>query len=255
MGELQALVDGMQGKCDECTKLVRLKAELGRAQRKAELEGIINTAATTKEVTAVASGDAGAENLTTYLNALGINITADIVAKWLALIPTLAIELASSLSVVLVGAISTTSPSVQPQPEAKKQPIEPPASVPQHEPSRRNGLDAFLQEAQTAYRPPWTAASAPPQLIRSVSTQAKILQFPLPRDDRGYIRQEAEHKIIEALRAHNGSSASIAYSERQLFESIGLDKSTAWRASTNLAKRGIIKREIIGNRAVLTLVR
>jgi hypothetical protein len=50
-------------------------------------------------------------NFATYLSALGINVTADTVARWLALIPILAIELGSSLSMILLGSLNSGADS------------------------------------------------------------------------------------------------------------------------------------------------
>lgn len=106
-GELQALTQGMH--CDDCRSLIRLKAELARAQRKAELEATISAAAQPASAgqQSVGQADPGAANLSMYLASLGISVSSDTVAKWLALIPTLAIELGSALSLVLLNSLHT----------------------------------------------------------------------------------------------------------------------------------------------------
>jgi hypothetical protein len=55
---------------------------------------------------AVAIADPGATALMTYLSALGISVSAGLVAQWLNLVPVLALELGSALAGVLVASVS-----------------------------------------------------------------------------------------------------------------------------------------------------
>ena len=76
--------------------------ELGRAKRRAELEATLsNTGQTTVQV-----ADPGSAALATYLSAIGLEVSVDRVAQWLALIPVLALEAGSSLAMVLVSSLS-----------------------------------------------------------------------------------------------------------------------------------------------------
>src|SRR5262249_42394154 len=87
-----------------CPKAHDVGAELGRAKRRAELEAILAT-----ESEAIATGpatqvaDPGSTALVTYLGALGISVSSEVVSQWLNLIPVLALELGSALAMVLVA--------------------------------------------------------------------------------------------------------------------------------------------------------
>jgi hypothetical protein len=106
------------------------------------------------------------------------------------------------------------------------------------------GLGAFLAHNQTSYQ-------VAPQRNVVAMPQRQMQNNPAAVHASAVVRAS---KIVEALRIHSGSSATIAHSERQLANYLGLDKSTVWRASTNLAKRGVIRRKSEGNRLILTLV-
>jgi len=80
--------------------------ELGRAKRRAELETIIVTSSESLvSGPSVKVADPGASSLATYLGALGLSVSAEVVATWLNLVPVLALELGSALAVVLVASI------------------------------------------------------------------------------------------------------------------------------------------------------
>jgi hypothetical protein len=116
VAELQALIAKARGTgCGVqqgtgqyvCPRAVPLEAELGRAKRRLELEGILASAETAMASTpAVKAADPGSTALTTYLGALGIKVSVDIVAQWLNLVPVLAMELGSALAVVLVTSVT-----------------------------------------------------------------------------------------------------------------------------------------------------
>jgi hypothetical protein len=90
-----------------CSKPVPLIAELARAKRRHELEVILDEASA--QITsgpAISIADPGATALMTYLSALGISVSAGLVAQWLNLVPVLALELGSALAGVLVASVS-----------------------------------------------------------------------------------------------------------------------------------------------------
>jgi hypothetical protein len=94
-----------------------LLAELSRAKRRQELEGIMIQGAAISGP-AVASADPGSVNLATYLGALGLSVKPEAVAQWLALVPVLALEAGSALAGLLVQAVK---PHESPTPRLKKQ--------------------------------------------------------------------------------------------------------------------------------------
>ena len=119
--ELQSLIDGVLSDpradgChtidgpftrDQCPKLVEWKSEQARAQRRAELETTMRQAE--RDIASgptTLAGDPGASALGTYLAALGVVVSTDVLSRWLALVPVLALEVGSALAGVLVQALS-----------------------------------------------------------------------------------------------------------------------------------------------------
>lgn len=77
------------------------------SKRRQELEGILGeVGAEVANGPAVTVADPGASVLVTYLSALGVSASADLVAQWLNLVPVLALELGSALAGVLVATVS-----------------------------------------------------------------------------------------------------------------------------------------------------
>ncbi|WP_296201621.1 hypothetical protein [uncultured Hyphomicrobium sp.] len=88
-------------------KVSPLRAELATAERRESLEAQLNGVQT------IASKDAdpGSKALATYLAAIEVTVSPEIVAQWLILVPVLALEIGSALGVVLVQAVSPPSGS------------------------------------------------------------------------------------------------------------------------------------------------
>jgi hypothetical protein len=76
--------------------------ELARAKKRAELEAILSTTA----VLQVKVADPGSTAIATYLAALGLAVSAEVIAQWLNLVPVLALELGSALALVLVASLA-----------------------------------------------------------------------------------------------------------------------------------------------------
>jgi hypothetical protein len=115
VAEVEALIGAFKPLCrmirgeSVCTRPVPLIAELARAKRRKELEAILGeTGAQVASGPAVVVADPGASALATYLSALGISVSSDLVAQWLNLVPVLALELGSALAGVLVTSVSYT---------------------------------------------------------------------------------------------------------------------------------------------------
>lgn len=129
-GELQAEIDRLlltpgadgcatiNGKVtrEVCPRVAALKVEKARADRRAELEAIMATplpaiaTTTTQGGKSVKDADPGTSALATYLAALGFVVPTDVLSKWLALVPVLALEVGSALAGILVQAISIARP-------------------------------------------------------------------------------------------------------------------------------------------------
>jgi len=140
VAELEALIAGASNRCRVqvsngmretlCTKPPTLLAELGRAKRRQELEGILGSTTNTNSVTVA---DPGSLALATYLSALGIVVSAELIAQWLNLVPVLALELGSALAGILVGSFPAAGASqpdgrhrtiVEPRQPTSDQPLE-----------------------------------------------------------------------------------------------------------------------------------
>jgi len=79
--------------------------ELARTKRRLELEAVLRT----NTSIAPKIADPAATLLVTYLAALGITASVEVVATWLNLVPVLALELGSALAVVLVASVAPRS--------------------------------------------------------------------------------------------------------------------------------------------------
>lgn len=86
-------------------KVSPLRTELATAERREHLEAQLNGV----ETIASKDADPGSKALATYLAAIGVMVSPEIVAQWLILVPVLALEFGSALGVVLVQAISPPS--------------------------------------------------------------------------------------------------------------------------------------------------
>lgn len=273
VSELEALVEGTScpgsrqvqvanGRRDtvivantHCTKLTKVKTELGRAKRKAELEVIIANAATSgKEGAGGGESDPGAVNLAIYLSALGLNISSETVGRWLALIPTLAIEIGSSLAAILVSSLAAQPKGNPAQPKDDTSQLTDKSTqlkdnAEQHKDGAGaedlRGIARLIQLSQLAMAPVTQRVDAAPANTTSMGDNVIRLH------QRAHTRQEAEAEILKQLQMH-GSSLKWG-AQRQMAFSLGIDRSTFNRAANVLQRRGVITVEQDGNRVVMRL--
>jgi len=191
-------------------KVAPLKAELANAERREQLQASL--AQPDAQPSKVA--DPGSVALATYLRAVGLNLSAEVVAQWLILVPVLALEVGSALAMVLVQSSSTVSPTAQ---AVTPEPVEPPRKA-----ANRRG--------------------SPP-----TSPQGEISAFPEPTVDRSTVAKA----IVNQLQAAGGS---LSRSERGLAKLIGTSKPTARRAIHGLAAAGIIALEASRSGTVMRLL-
>lgn len=145
-GEVKAELDGIVtahrlGSCGPrlpaarraiCAEQVApLRAELARAERRAELSAKLSGQQRTVAGRVVGSADAGAAALGTYLAALGLQVPTGVLSQWLVLVPVLAIELGSALALVLVSALAATPTRGDNQPPAASKRPQRPKSGPE----------------------------------------------------------------------------------------------------------------------------
>lgn len=104
-----------------CTdKVAPLRAELASAARREKLEASL-AESSNEPVAKVA--DPGSVALATYLAAIGVSVSSEVLSQWLILVPVLALEVGSALAMVLVQAVSpqpAKGPSDQPRTPAKR---------------------------------------------------------------------------------------------------------------------------------------
>jgi hypothetical protein len=201
--ELQALLGGADCGRPTTVKVRALCAELGRATRRAELEGVLSKAETdTGARPSVGAGDAGAAALASVLGLLGWTLPAETLAPWLVLVGVLALEVGSSLAVVLARSMDTA-----PKPVAK-----PPAAV--------------MDSPAPASPRPAEPVQAPPR--------------PQPGRRAKSRKDAAAGKIVDTLRDQGGRAPGS--SVRRLGRLIGERKSTVHNALAMLVASGIVER-------------
>jgi hypothetical protein len=121
VAEMEAVVEAAKPVCrivvgngyrgESCTKPPVLTAELGRAQRRVELEQKIEQATADLSKTGPAKvANADAVAIATYLQAIGLSIDADRVNKLLALLAVLVIECGGGLALAVGMALSDGDP-------------------------------------------------------------------------------------------------------------------------------------------------
>lgn len=142
IGELQAEIDGTLARVGHdcsviedrasgklCKVVSGAKAELGRAQRRAELEAVLAKPLPVSgpEVNGhvVQAADPAAEALSTYMALLGLLVPAALLSELLLLCPVIGLEVGSSLAGVLVAAYGDRTPAVPVQVAAEAVPEAP----------------------------------------------------------------------------------------------------------------------------------
>ncbi len=102
-----------------------LLAELARAERRKQLESIIQQQVSSPKsnVSHVKQADPGSQALSIYLGVLGLNISVEIISQWLSLIQVLALEFGSALALVLVNSLGSGSKVVQQGRDSSSSPL------------------------------------------------------------------------------------------------------------------------------------
>lgn len=102
-----SVVDGPVSK-SVCPKVATFKGEIARAERRAELQAIVQqTTANLATGETVKAADPGSHAIAIYLAALGITVKSSVLAEWLVLVPVIALELGSALAALLVQSVSS----------------------------------------------------------------------------------------------------------------------------------------------------
>lgn len=95
-----------------CVQVNELRAEMAMAQRREQIDTRIASldAALGASNSAQRAADPAAQALSVYLAALGFSVRAAVITEWLVLVPVLALEIGSLLSVALVSAWAPARP-------------------------------------------------------------------------------------------------------------------------------------------------
>ena len=111
LAELEALVAGareecrivvnLQGRHTVCSKPASLLAELGRAKRRAELEGQIERSRIVADDNKFGQADPQAAAVVAYLAAAGVTAEPATIATWLHLLPVLLLEIGSAFGLLV----------------------------------------------------------------------------------------------------------------------------------------------------------
>jgi hypothetical protein len=158
VGELEALIAGAKPVCrevqdfksrrTECSPPASLVAELGRAKRRAELEGKVERASAelaSIQPARVANSDAKA--LTRYLSAFGLEVSPDRLNDLLVLLAVVTIETGGGLALAIGMALGTTPGSppaasetlgVQTGPKTEMPAVDAPVDSPSVQASRQS---------------------------------------------------------------------------------------------------------------------
>jgi hypothetical protein len=212
--ELQALLAGKDCGRPIGPRVRELCAELGRAERRTELEAALSKAESdTAARPSIGAGDAGATALSTVLALFGLAVPAAALAPWLVLVGVLALEVGSSLAVVLLRGAST--------PVRQSRPLTAAVDSPAQEPSK---------PAKAVHAPQAAPRRAKRGRVRAKGT-----------------RDAAADKIVDTLQANGGRAPGA--SVRQLGAMLGERKSTVHNAVAMLVASGVIER--VGRELVL----
>jgi Bacterial regulatory proteins, gntR family len=188
-----------------CPKLAALRAELGRAQRREELQAVIFNPDSKPDGSGVKVADPGSHALAIYLAALGFNVSSNLVAQWIYLIPVLALELGSAFAVVLVQTVGHHHPSAKNPDEIEVV----------HGPAVQ--IETEQQGGSTSVVPKLTNSKAGP-----------------------IDRKTIEARVLSHVLAHDGEWLG---SERELAKHLGTTKSTVRRALAALSEAGKLRIE------------
>lgn len=160
---------------DFCGGVQSLQAELSRAKRAEQLKEELATssaviaAASSTGHGVVSSADPGASALSSYLAALGVGVQPETVSRWLILVPVLALELGSTLSVLAMSLVSSPTPV----PTADR--VHPPAPT-QKPPGQRASVQRQQQRRPAPTAPVGPAASSVLNLLAGSGGQLQLGQ-------------------------------------------------------------------------------
>jgi hypothetical protein len=104
-----------------CPQVAALNGEIARTRRRAELQAVIAGLTDAMPASAaVGAADPASSAISTYLAALGIVVPADVLARWLTLVPVLALELGAALAAVLMDAVAAEPKAITKTADAPK---------------------------------------------------------------------------------------------------------------------------------------
>jgi hypothetical protein len=169
-----------------CPQVATLNGEIARTRRRADLQTLIaGLTDAMPTMAAVGSVDPGSAALQTYLAALGFAVPADVLARWLTLIPVLALELGAALAAVLMDTVAaalktTTKTADSPKPGAA-------------------GVNSTVRSSEVSRHPASKAQKLGGRRLGHRASRAK-----LAKDRRRRANAAAQQRILDALKKRGG---------------------------------------------------
>lgn len=178
----------LQAICTE--KVTPLRSALATAERREKLEASLSQL----PAAAAKLADPGSVALATYLAALGVSLSAEVIAQWLILIPVLALEIGSAMAGVLVQAVSQSPAKGVSEPPRK------PAN-------RREPRQAACGIAGT--EPAREPAAGKDSVAKAIVNELQAAGGSLSRSERGLARLIGTSKPTARRAIHGLAAAGI----------------------------------------------
>jgi hypothetical protein len=212
-----------------CPQVAALNGEIARTRRRAELQAVIAGLTDAMPTSAgVGAADPASSALSTYLAALGIAVPIDVLARWLTLVPVLALELGAALAAVLIDAVTAEPKAITKTAVASK--------------LRAPGITSTAHPSDVSGQP-----SDKPQKTNGRQVRRPASRARLAKDRRTRANAAAQTRIIEALK--KGGGKIEAGSVRKVAGLIGARKSTVHSAMALLLAAGTVTK--VGRALVL----
>ena len=228
-----SVMDGPRSKA-ACPRVASLRAELGQAERKAQLEVGLTGLQTAAPATTDKAADPGAHALSVYLAALGLILPERLLTDWLTLIPVLALEIGAAVSLLLVQAVSGGKTGHETPRQIEQKPDSPdqarPAQPQTASPDTKSGSVPAI---------PASLPSVPPTKGRTPRTAKKRTRK--NGGDRGGGGQSGKRRlgnVVDLLKARGGR---IEGGQRGIAKTLGLSKSRVNEVLHELAAAGAVR--------------
>lgn len=201
VGDCQT-IDGPRSKA-ACPKVAALRAELGQAKGRAQLESTLAGLHSAAPAATNKTADPGAHALSTYLAAIGISLPSSLLTEWFVLVPVIALELGAALAMVLVQSVSG-APTEQKTQSVIEQISEHPAQTRPEQP----------QSEATPEKPGQTEPEPNPTPPRKRTPKRKAKRT----------QRNAKRRLGNVVRLVRASGGKVTASQQSMARQLGLSK-------------------------------